>query len=168
MPVPKRLILLGVVVIAFVAYFWRQGAEWADVEIKRYEGKLLSAQELGRTPPMGIEKRSGNRVRGYFSYGSRNEGEHPVVRAYLNGEVVISHEVRKGEESLEKWRLSGSLDGEMKEEVPGGGKVIQGSAHGVEGWTIEWWRHPEGPIKVIILTNPGGKSRTFKVEWTRK
>lgn len=93
---------------------------------------------------------------------------HPVVRAATNGDIVISHKEMSDGKSVEQWRLSGSLDGAMKDVVPGGGRVIEGASHSVKGWTIEWWKHPTSPVEVIIITNPNGKSRTFRIEWSPK
>ncbi len=167
MPVSKKSLLLGVVVIVLVVvYFQVLSTKWKDVNIKYYDDKVSAGQEFNPTLLAGTARCRGRKVRAYFNYIRETKNtEHPVVKAYLDGNMVISHKERSNGESVEVWKLSGSLDGNMIDVIPGEGKVVESTSHSVKGWTIEWWRHPTSPVKVIIITNPNGKSRTFRIEW---
>ncbi len=171
----KNLILLGVaVIVVVIIYFLVLSNKWVDVEIKHYNGKVLAGQAFDPASLTGTEKRRGRKVRAYFAYHEYIGGvytlqrDRPVVKAYLNDYIMISHKEKVNEKSVEMWTLSSSLDGNMIDVIPGEGKIIEGNSHSVKGWTIEWWRHPTKPVKVIIITNPNGKSRTFRIEWTPK
>ncbi|HHT9154617.1 MAG TPA: hypothetical protein ACFYD5_02260 [Candidatus Tripitaka sp. YC43] len=166
MPVSKGLLLGVVVIVLVVVYSQVRGEKWKDVNIKYYDDKVSAGQEFNPTSQAGIERCEGRKARAYFKYMRESlNAEHPVVKAYLDGNIVISHKERSTGESVEVWRLSGSLDGNMIDVIPGESK-IEGASHSVKGWTIEWWRHPTIPVKVIIITNPNGKSRTFRIEWS--
>lgn len=165
MPVSKRLLLGVVAIVLVVVYFQVLGTKWKDVNIKYYDDKVSAGQEFNPTLLAGTARCKGHKVRAYFNYISKSQDvEHPVIKAYLDGNIVISHKERSTGESVEVWKLTGSLDGDMIDVIPGESKV-EGTAHSVKGWTIEWWRHPTSPVKVIIITNPNGKSRTFRIEW---
>lgn len=167
MPVSKRLLLGVVVIVLVIVYFQVRGTKWKDVNIKYYDGKVSAGQEFNPALLAGTERCEGRKARAYFKYMRESlNAEHPVVKAYLDGSIVILHKERSTGESVEVWSLSGSLDGDMKDVIPGEGKVVEGTSRRVEGWTIEWWRHPTSPVKVIIITNPNGKSRTFRIEWS--
>lgn len=168
MPVSRQVLLVGVAaIILVVIYFQMRSATWADVIIIHYDGRILKEEEFDSASLTGTEILKGRKVRGYFRYiPERHETQHPVVRAYLNGDIVISNKAQANGENIEQWRLCGSLNGPMKDVIPGKGTIITGSSHSVAGWTIEWWEEPTSPAKVIIITNPDGKSRTFKIEWT--
>lgn len=167
MPTQRQLTVIGVAAIALVIiYFQVLGAEWADVTITHYDGRILKGQKFDSASLTGTAMRKGRKVRGYFKYiPERNETEHPVVRAYLNGDIIISNKAQANGKSIEQWKLSGSLNGAMRDVIPGGGKIITDNSHSVEGWTIEWWGYRTSSVKVIIITNPEGKSRTFRIEW---
>lgn len=167
MSAPRQVMLIGVAAIVLVViYFQVLGAKWADVTITHYDGRILKGQEFDSASLTGTEMLKGRKVRGYFQYiPERHETQHPVVRAYPNGDIVISNKAQVNGKDIEQWRLSGSLTGPMKDVIPGKGKIIIGNSHSVAGWTIEWWNYPTSPVKVIIITNPDGKSRTFKIEW---
>ncbi len=161
----KKLILLGVAIIVVVIYYVQVlSTKWVDVRIKHYDGKISTGQEFDPTLLRGTERRKGRKVRAYFI----SSGVHPVVKVYLDGNIVISHKKRSDGENVELWRLEGSLDGGMRDVIPGGDKIIEGTSHHVNGWTIEWWKHPTSPVEAIIITNPVGKSRTFRIEWSPK
>lgn len=163
MPTLKQVLLTGVAVLVIVViYFQMLGGKWSAVVIKHYNGKILEGQEFSPASLAGIEKSRGRKVRAYFTEGGR-----PVVKAYRDGSVVTYYKESKNGESVEVWRISGTLDGNMKDIVPGGGKTIEGNSHVVSGWTVEWWKDTTKPVKVIIITNPEGKSKTFKIEWQK-
>lgn len=168
MPVSKKSLLLGVVaVVLVIVYFQVWGTRWKGVNIQYYNGKVSAGQEFDPTLLAGTARCKGRKVRAYFNYIRKSKStEHPVVKAYLSGDIMISHKEKSNGGRAEVWSLKGSLDGDMVDVIPGGIKSIKGTSHSVEGWTIEWWRHPTNPVKVIIITNPGGKSRTFRIEWS--
>ncbi len=179
MPSKRKIIFIGAATIAFIViYFQILDAKWADVRIAHYDGKIVADQNIDQKLYTGTAKRGRGRrkVRAYFEYipVRLSDGfwtditERPVVRAYLNEKIVVSHKKMVDGESVELWRLEGSLDGGMTDIIPGGGKVIKGASHSISGWTIEWRRHPTEPVKIIIITNPDGKSRTFRIVWIPK
>ncbi len=166
MQLPKRLIALLVIITALIVYYKVSGDKWARVTIEHYDGKVLANNDFDPSSLTGIENSNHRKVRAYFRYiHERHETERPTVKAYLNEKIVISHKKSDGGKSVEQWRLKGSLDGGMKAATPEGDKPIEGSSYSTQGWTVEWWRHPEKPVKVVVITNPKGKSRTFRIEW---
>lgn len=168
MSMRKKLLLLVVAVVTlFIIYPKVLGPKWRDVTIKHYDGKILVGQEFDTASLTGTEWCNRRKARAYFKYFPENlNADHPVVKAYLNGNIVILHKEWSRGQSTQQWQLSGSLDGPMKDIVPGGGKLIEATSYSVKGWTVEWGRHPTDPVKVIVITNPAGKSRTFRIEWS--
>src|SRR3989338_5207689 len=104
MPVSKKSLLLGVVVIVLVVvYFQVLGTKWKDVNIKYYDAKVSAGQEFNPALLAGTAGGRGRKVRAYFNYIRETKNmEHPVVKAYLDGNMVISHkEGSKGERGEE-------------------------------------------------------------------
>ncbi|MBI4555881.1 MAG: hypothetical protein HY715_09555 [Planctomycetes bacterium] len=162
----KRLLLLGIVAIGFViVYFWVR-PKWSDVNIMHYDGKISAGQSFGSIVPTGIEKYTKRRAGANFVHDpKRLKHGPPSVKAYLNGDILITHKEDGQDKDVRQWKLRGNLDGNMRDIIPGGGKVIEGNSYSVKDWTVEWWRDPKDPVEVVIITNPEGKSRTFRIEW---
>jgi hypothetical protein len=164
-----RLIALLVIITALIVYYEVSGDKWARVTIEHYDGKVLANQEFDSSSLTGTEVSSNRKVRAYFRYIPERHGtERPTVKAYLNGEIVVSHRKMEGGKSVEQWKLKGSLDGGMKAATPEGDTPIEGRSYSARGWTIEWWSPAGEPVKVIVITNPKGKSRTFRIRWIPK
>jgi hypothetical protein len=164
-----RLIALLVIISAVIVYYEVSGGKWARITIEHYDGKVLANQEFDSSSLTGTKASSNRKVRAYFRYiPERDDRERPTVKAYLNEEIVVSHKKMEGGKSVEQWKLKGSLDGGMKAATPEGDKPIEGRSYSARGWTIEWWRPTEEPVKVIVITNPKGKSRTFRIRWIPK
>ena len=164
--------LTGVIVIVFVVvYLQILGTRWGDVCIIHYDGKILADQEFDPALCKGAEipKHGKHFVRAYYRYIPGNRAaKQPVIKADLNGNIRIRYKEMINGERVEQWKLKGSLDSDMKDVVSRGGKVEEGNSCRVNGWVVEWWKHSKKSVKVIIITNPEGKSRTFKIQWYPK
>jgi hypothetical protein len=164
-----RLIALLAIISAVIVYYEVSGGKWARITIEHYDGKVLANQEFDSSSLTGTEASSNRKVRAYFRYIPERRGtERPTVKVYLNGEIVVSHKETEGGKSVEQWELKGSLDGGMKAATPEGDMPIEGPSYSARGWTIEWWSPAGEPVKVIVITNPKGKSRTFRIRWIPK
>ncbi len=169
MQLSKVFIALLVIITALIVYYRAHGDKWARVTIEHYNGKVLANQEFDPSSLTGIESGNDRKVRAYFGYiPERHETEHPTVKAYLNEKIIMYYNKSEGGKNVEQWELRGSLNGGMKDITPERSKPIKGTSYNTQGWVIEWWRHPEEPVKVIVITNPKGKSRTFRIRWSVK
>jgi len=167
----RKIILTGVVVIAFIVVcFQVLGAKWGDVCIIHYDGKILADQRFDPVLCTGAEipKHGKSFVRAYYRHIPGNRAaKQPVTKADLNGKIRIRYKGMINGKRVEQWKLEGSLDGDIKVVVPRVENVEDGVSCEVNGWSVEWWKRSEESL-VIIITNPEGRSRTFKIQWYSK